>query len=107
MQAFLAIVASEPRGDHGDAPVLLRHATEVLLLCAGATDADFEAAVETSFVDVGGFARLLADCSKLFKAGHAGQDGGNWRTKVHSMNILRLLFKDSKVCSVPVLHRGS
>lgn len=95
MQAFLAIIASEPRGDHSsNSSTLLRHAAEELLRCAGAGEADFLAsemgslAAEENAVDA---------CSELFAAGRAGQESGDWRTRVHAMNVLRLFFKDSQV----------
>jgi hypothetical protein len=96
LQAFLAIASSEPHGDHGNSVMLLRYAAEELLRCAGAAKADFSAsemgsaAAEESAVNA---------CSDLFAAGRAGQESGDWRTRVHAMNILRLFFKDSQVCA--------
>jgi hypothetical protein len=110
-QAFLAIVLSE-RGDHGDTSALLRIAAKELLLCAGASSRDFvkssssSASAEEDGADTASApatpAANAAYYEELFKLPPVGRDvvssaSDNWRTRVHALNIVRLLFKDSQV----------
>ena len=89
-QAFLAIAASEPRDDHGDSPNLLKHAATSLLHCAGIrADAVSSAS--------GGAVLTFALSPSSLASGRGSDASGDWRTRVHAMNILRLLFKDSQV----------
>ena len=70
----------------------MRHAAKELLVCAGANESDLR--VPTPGAD-GGESDSLASCAKLFSG--QTQEIEDWRTRVHAMNILRLLFKDSQV----------
>jgi hypothetical protein len=81
--AFVAILRSEPRNS---APVLLRKSLILLLFLSGNSIEDLSS-------DISGLEFFGTDIASLLSSSFQGITTA-WRTQVHALNILRLLFRD-------------
>jgi hypothetical protein len=93
--AFVAILRSEPRNS---APVLLRLSMVVLLLLAGNSADDLQNDVIGIDIVTGDASSMNTSLAASFTSiKNAAAATTTWRTQVHALNILRLLFRDGSL----------